>query len=545
MKSAGDSQLGRYRRRILGWGSLVVLAIYGAGAAIALPQVEDDLESRVVEMFNDAGVGPVTVSFSGQDGTLTCRSGAVEIPAVLLADVRALRGVVDVDVDASCGAEPPSATTTAAPPATDPPEVTEPAATGPPPTEPPATTTTSPPDDDVLATVIANDSQFTTLDGLLADAGLDQTLVDVASVTFFAPTNEAFQALGPDVVAALGRDPDVLRTVLRHHAAPSTLTASDLTSGELEMLDGTNVVVEVDGEVDGGVVLTSGTSTASIVEADLLASNGVVHAIDAVLLPPDVEVGVPASEPLVTARFADGVLTLSGAVAADEQRDRLVTAATGSLSAENVRDEVTLDADVAVDDADVDRLAQLIESLATELVTAEATLTGTGLTVSGTYRDTAGRDSILAVVEALDVDDDSMVAVELAARPAATDETADALEADLNALVGATPILFEPASAEISDASAAVLDRVAAIVDRLDGVAVEIQGYTDTDGTPANNQLLSEARAEAVLAALVERGVDASALDAVGFGGTDPILDEDGTEDKAASRRVEFIATVQ
>jgi len=63
--------------------------------------------------------------------------------------------------------------------------------------------------------------------------------------------------------------------------------------------------------------------------------------------------------------------------------------------------------------------------------------------------------------------------------------------------------------------------------------------YTDTDGPSGPNQALSERRAEAVRAFLIQQGIDGARLTAVGFGETSPIL-VDGVEDKAASRRIEF-----
>ncbi|NND74764.1 MAG: OmpA family protein [Ilumatobacter sp.] len=532
----GDVPLRRYRRRILGWGAVVVLGIYAGGAAIAEPRVEDDLEARVVAEFNEAGVGPVTVSFSGQDGTLSCGDGPVPIDDDLLRRSRDVWGVNSIEIDASCSASgtddtPATTTTSSAPPVTDPPVTTA-----------PAPTTTVSLDVDDVGTVIANDSQFSTLAGLIRDAGLGETFAQEGPFTIFAPTNEAFQALGPDVVAALGRDQELLATVLRHHATASVTRSADITDGAIDMLDGSSTVAAA---TTDEVTLTSGSAVATIVEADLDASNGVVHAIDAVLLPADALSDVPAAAPLVSATLRDGVLTLSGTVDGEPQRVRLL-AAGSVLGAENVVDEVVVDADASLADGEVDRFAALVAAVPNDLVSAEITISGAGLSLTGVYADEATRDAVLAVVSGLDesAEDGATVVVDLVAREQATDESAATLEEDLNALVAQSPILFEPASAAISEESAATLARVAAVSRRLGGIIVEIQGHTDTDGTPVNNQLLSQSRAEAVLAALVDRGVPRDALRAAGFGGSQPIVDADGNEDKDASRRVEFLVTV-
>jgi outer membrane protein OmpA-like peptidoglycan-associated protein len=137
------------------------------------------------------------------------------------------------------------------------------------------------------------------------------------------------------------------------------------------------------------------------------------------------------------------------------------------------------------------------------------------------------------------------VTFDLTERAAATEADAATLQVDLNALVTANPILFDQRSTQITADSAAIIDRVAAISNRVGGLAIEIRGHTDNDGAAATNQQLSEGRAEAVSASLVERGIAVGALTTAGFGGSQPIVDAAGVEDKAASRRVEFVVTVQ
>jgi OOP family OmpA-OmpF porin len=90
----------------------------------------------------------------------------------------------------------------------------------------------------------------------------------------------------------------------------------------------------------------------------------------------------------------------------------------------------------------------------------------------------------------------------------------------------------------------AVLDRLAGIAEQFDGVTITIEGHTDSDGVPAENQVLSAQRAAAVLANLVARGVPAADLTAVGLGSTRPMV-VGGVEDKDASRRIEFRVTVE
>ena len=135
------------------------------------------------------------------------------------------------------------------------------------------------------------------------------------------------------------------------------------------------------------------------------------------------------------------------------------------------------------------------------------------------------------------------IAADLVPRPTATPEQAAALEAELNALVAAEPILFDKGSTTIGATSVATVQRVAGIAKRYAGVAIEVQGHTDSEGDPARNLTLSEQRAAAVLDALVARGVPTADLSAKGFGMTELIRDADGNELPEKSRRVVFGVT--
>ena len=124
------------------------------------------------------------------------------------------------------------------------------------------------------------------------------------------------------------------------------------------------------------------------------------------------------------------------------------------------------------------------------------------------------------------------------------DGQAAALEAELNALVAAEPILFDKGNTTISDASQSTLVKVAGLAERYAGVAIEVQGHTDSEGDAGRNLTLSEDRAGAVLDALVALGVPVADLTAAGYGEADLILGADGEEDPAASRRVVFAVVV-
>jgi len=99
---------------------------------------------------------------------------------------------------------------------------------------------------------------------------------------------------------------------------------------------------------------------------------------------------------------------------------------------------------------------------------------------------------------------------------------------------------FEFDKSNIDEASAGVLDVAAEQLSGCPNVAVRVDGHTDSIGTDAYNQGLSERRANAVLNHLVDRGVPASRLTATGYGESQPVASNDTAEGRALNRRVEL-----
>lgn len=99
-------------------------------------------------------------------------------------------------------------------------------------------------------------------------------------------------------------------------------------------------------------------------------------------------------------------------------------------------------------------------------------------------------------------------------------------------------ILFRSGAAIITPQSAPALDELAANLNACPDTIVQVEGHTDADGDDQLNLALSVARAEAVISALVERGIKAERLYALGFGETSPISDNDTAEGKSLNRRI-------
>ena len=115
------------------------------------------------------------------------------------------------------------------------------------------------------------------------------------------------------------------------------------------------------------------------------------------------------------------------------------------------------------------------------------------------------------------------------------------LEAEIAAALSQQPITFAPVSADIEPESDEVLATIAERLMAVQGVSIEVVGHTDDQGDEQENLLLSQQRAEAVVARLVELGVDETTLIARGEGEATPIADNNTADGRAQNRRIEFI----
>ncbi len=102
-------------------------------------------------------------------------------------------------------------------------------------------------------------------------------------------------------------------------------------------------------------------------------------------------------------------------------------------------------------------------------------------------------------------------------------------------------INFDTGKADIKPESGPVIGEIASLLKGHAGLRIGIEGHTDNVGTPQGNKTLSEARARAVLAAVIAAGVDAARLTAVGWGQEKPIADNRSEEGRAKNRRVEIV----
>jgi len=130
---------------------------------------------------------------------------------------------------------------------------------------------------DIVDTAIAAGS-FKTLAAALQAAGLDETLKGVGPFTVFAPTDEAFARIPKADLDALLKDKRKLTKVLTYHVVPGRVKAKDVAKlTEARTVEGQSLKIDTSSGIKVG--------GASVVKADVEASNGVIHVIDSVLLP--------------------------------------------------------------------------------------------------------------------------------------------------------------------------------------------------------------------------------------------------------------------
>ena len=169
---------------------------------------------------------------------------------------------------AACGSSSSSTTTSSSAPAaaSSTPAASTPAAAG------------------TIVDVAAANPDFTTLVAAVKAAGLAETLSGPGPFTVFAPTNEAFAKLPAGLVdkLLLPANKDVLAKILTYHVVASKVMAADVKPGKVASVEGGELTLDT----MNGVTVNGAKVTA----ADVAASNGVIHVIDTVLVPADVDV---------------------------------------------------------------------------------------------------------------------------------------------------------------------------------------------------------------------------------------------------------------
>jgi len=130
---------------------------------------------------------------------------------------------------------------------------------------------------DIVDTAISA-GQFGTLAKALTEAGLIDTLKGPGPFTVFAPTDAAFAKIPAEQLQALLADKVALTKVLTYHVVPGKVMAKDVSTGSVKTVEGQSLMLDVS---SAGVKVND----ANVIKTDIVASNGVIHVIDSVVLP--------------------------------------------------------------------------------------------------------------------------------------------------------------------------------------------------------------------------------------------------------------------
>ena len=130
---------------------------------------------------------------------------------------------------------------------------------------------------DIVDTAVSAGS-FNTLAKALKEAGLIETLKGSGPFTVFAPNDAAFAKIPAEQLNALLADKQKLAQVLTYHVVPGKVMAADVSSGQVKTVEGSPLSIDASGS---GVKVNDAT----VIKTDIVASNGVIHVIDTVVLP--------------------------------------------------------------------------------------------------------------------------------------------------------------------------------------------------------------------------------------------------------------------
>ena len=210
-------------------------------------------------------------------------------------------------------------------------------------------------DDSVGATdsiygIASMNADFETLTAAVDAAGLMATLDDddAGPFTVFAPTDAAFDALPAGLLGKLLADGDLLTSILTYHVVPTAVDSTTVvTLDSATTLQGEDVTIEV----DAGTVTING---ATVTVVDIEATNGIIHVIDAVLVPPSIDLPVDIVDTAIDAGFS----ALAGAVTAADLVETLRSE--GPFTVFAPTDEAFAAVQSAVDDMTIEELTAVL-----------------------------------------------------------------------------------------------------------------------------------------------------------------------------------------
>jgi OOP family OmpA-OmpF porin len=346
-----------------------------------------------------------------------------------------------------------------------------------------------------------------------------------------AETVEAVEAL----LAAMGARPDCRALGAApdpdwRRAAEAALTALDEAGAGRVRLEGRRVTF-------------AAPASAGAVAARLSAAlpGGFVLTVEGAAAPAPAPTAVAGGAAWLRLRVEPGLVLLTGAAPDAGTRQAVLSYAVAAFGADRVHDGLALAASPSSEGwrgaalAGVDALAALDRGF---LEVAGGRVMVTGATRAPLAAHAA--QAALAPASARGWTVGSRVTVDLPGRLSEALLGPAACAARLSEIAAQDPILFAPGDSAIEASSAGALDALAATLRRCEAGVVEVGGHTDSQGSAGYNLALSQARAEAVRAALIDRGAPPATLTARGYGPSEPIADNASEAGRALNRRIAF-----
>ena len=140
--------------------------------------------------------------------------------------------------------------------------------------------TVAAPQDGTIAAALRDGATFSIITKALQATGLDVTLGTKGSFTIFAPTDEAFLKLPAGALdkLMLPENNEKLRSLLLYHVLPGNFALADLKDGEIKTMNGEKVEIDIKSD-------TKEVEDSKIAKADVVATNGIIHSVDKVMVP--------------------------------------------------------------------------------------------------------------------------------------------------------------------------------------------------------------------------------------------------------------------
>lgn len=308
------------------------------------------------------------------------------------------------------------------------------------------------------------------------------------------------------------------------------------------------------GEIGGGTITLSNADITFVVPegtaenvfdrvaGDLEAALPEVFSLQAILPKPEAsaDTGDKAPPEFVATRSPEGQVQIRGRISDETMRSAVVSFAAAQFGAENVYSAARLDADVPK--GWPKRVMAALSALG-RLHNGAATVTVDKIEVRGATGDQTAKAEIARLLSAAlggaasyDLDVTYREALDpLAALPT----PAECIE-QLNVAASERKITFAPSSSDIEADAQDTIDKISDILRQCQDIEIEIGGHTDSQGRETMNEQLSQARADAVLNAIMARRILVSNLSAKGYGESQPIADNGTEAGREANRRIEF-----